>query len=171
MLRFVVDLVSAYNFSISRDGCGNQELSNNLMKVSISFTETICRNLKSLNDDKAKKYRKVLFSYVCKLLELSSNWLNDKVFVKYIQHLLDIKNYEVKKKCLENLNCRLMQKKIHSFTNEECSKILMSLNNVLNEETVYSTFELDNIYQATFTGIRLIGKLIQTDKKNFDLVS
>lgn len=112
------------------------------------------------------KYWKVLLHHLYDVLDLVNNLLPNNLFLMSIKNLLNHELLLVKKKALELLNTRLLQKKFGEEIHEDLMDLIKPLANFLNARQKDKNQEQEIVLQTALISLKLLAKLLAVDYPN-----
>jgi len=112
------------------------------------------------------KYWKVLLHHLYDVLDLVNNLLPNTLFLQSIKTLLKHEILLVKKKALELLNARLLQKKFSEDTHEELLSLIKPLTDFFKVENQVKVEnqEQEIVQQTVLISLKLLTKLLAIDR-------
>jgi len=168
-VQFLSNLLSSEDF-ISRVAMLNKDEANNINKYCdylaielILLIQIISKTADQHQNKPSAKYWKVLLHHLYDVLDLVNNLLPNTLFLQSIKNLLKHELLPVRKKALELLNARLLQKKF----GEEAHIDLLSLIDPL--ANFFEVKELENqeqeiVQQTVLISLKLLAKLLAVDR-------
>lgn len=109
------------------------------------------------------KYWKVLLHHLYDVLDLVNNLLPNRMFLKSVKHLLAHELLSVKKKVLELLNARLLQKKFGEEDYVNLLDLIESLVSLIDGEMKTESQEQEIVQQTVLISLKLLAKLLAVD--------
>lgn len=132
----------------------------------ITLIQIISKVADQQQNKPSAKYWKVLLHHLYDLLDLVNNLLPNTMFLKNVQHLQTHELLSVRKKILEMLNTRLLQKKFGGEDHENLLNLIEYLMNFINVEEKVQSQEHEIVQQTALNSLKLLGKLLATDYPN-----
>ncbi|XP_011877756.1 PREDICTED: HEAT repeat-containing protein 1 [Vollenhovia emeryi] len=173
-VQFLCQLLSSENF-INRMAMLNQDETDNMnnfcdqLAIEIILLIQIILNAADQHQNKpSAKYWKVLLHHVYDMLELVYNLLPNILFLESIKNLLK-HEWPVKKKAIELLNTRLLQKKFGKEMHGDLLSLIEPLAKFFKEETKNQDQEI--VQQTALISMKLLAKLLAVDHPDVFLPS
>jgi len=109
------------------------------------------------------KYWKVLLHHFYDVLDLVNNLLPNAPFLTSIKNLMKHELLSVRKKALELLNARLIQKKFNEEDHIELLSLIESLMDFIDIHTKSESQEEEIVQQTALISLKLLAKLLATN--------
>jgi len=109
------------------------------------------------------KYWKVLLHHFYDVLDLVNNLLPNAPFLTSIKNLMKHELLSVRKKALELLNARLIQKKFNEEDHIELLNLIESLMDFIDIHTKSESQEEEIVQQTALISLKLLAKLLATN--------
>lgn len=137
-----------------------------LMIELIRLIQIISETADEHQNKPSAKYWKVLLHHLYDVLDLVNNLLPNSLFLISIKNLLNHELLPVKKKALELLNTRLVQKKFGEELNEDLLRLIKPLTNFLNDSEKDKNQEQEVVLQTVLISLKLLAKLLAVELPN-----
>lgn len=109
------------------------------------------------------KYWKVLLHHLYDVLDLVNNLMPNRMFLTSVKHLLTHELLSVRRKTLELLNARLLQKKFGEEDHIDLLSLIKCLMNFIDVGVKTEGQEQEIIQQTVLISFKLLAKLLATD--------
>jgi len=169
-VQFLSNLLSSEDF-INRVAVLNQDETDNINKHCdhltielIMLIQIISKIADQHQNRPSAKYWKVLLHHLYDVLDLVNNLLPNTLFLQSIKTLLKHEILLVKKKALELLNARLLQKKFSEDTHEELLSLIKPLTDFFKVEVKVENQEQEIVQQTVLISLKLLTKLLAIDR-------
>ncbi|XP_018306270.1 HEAT repeat-containing protein 1 [Mycetomoellerius zeteki] len=169
-VQFLSNLLSSEDF-INRVAVLNQDETDNINKHCdhlaielIMLIQIISKIADQHQNRPSAKYWKVLLHHLYDVLDLVNNLLPNTLFLQSIKNLLKHEVLLVKKKALELLNARLLQKKFGEDIHEELLSLIKPLTDFFNVEIKVENQEQEIVQQTVLISLKLLTKLLAIDR-------
>jgi len=171
-VQFLSNLLSSEDF-INRVAVLNQDETDNINKHCdhltielIMLIQIISKIADQHQNRPSAKYWKVLLHHLYDVLDLVNNLLPNTLFLQSIKTLLKHEILLVKKKALELLNARLLQKKFSEDTHEELLSLIKPLTDFFKVENQVKVEnqEQEIVQQTVLISLKLLTKLLAIDR-------
>ncbi|XP_012058493.1 PREDICTED: HEAT repeat-containing protein 1 [Atta cephalotes] len=169
-VQFLSNLLSSEDF-INRVAVLNQDETDNINKHCdhlaielIMLIQIISKIADQHQNRPSAKYWKVLLHHLYDVLDLVNNLLPNTLFLQSIKALLKHEVLLVKKKALELLNARLLQKKFSEDTHEELLSLIKPLTDFFKVEVKVENQEQEIVQQTVLISLKLLTKLLAIDR-------
>ncbi|KAG5324840.1 HEAT1 protein, partial [Pseudoatta argentina] len=169
-VQFLSNLLSSEDF-INRVAVLNQDETDNINKHCdhlaielIMLIQIISKIADQHQNRPSAKYWKVLLHHLYDVLDLVNNLLPNTLFLQSIKNLLKHEILLVKKKALELLNARLLQKKFGEDTHEELLSLVKPLTDFFKVEVKVENQEQEIVQQTVLISLKLLTKLLAIDR-------
>jgi len=168
-VQFLSNLLSSEDF-ISRVAMLNKDEANNINKYCdylaielILLIQIISKTADQHQNKPSAKYWKVLLHHLYDVLDLVNNLLPNTLFLQSIKNLLKHELLPVKKKALELLNARLLQKKFGEETHVDLLSLIDPLANFFEVKELENQ-EQEIVQQTVLISLKLLAKLLAVDR-------
>ncbi|XP_036142553.1 HEAT repeat-containing protein 1 [Monomorium pharaonis] len=168
-VQFLSNLLSHEDF-INRVAVLSQNEANNMNKYCdrlaielILLIETISKTADQHQNKPSAKYWKVLLHHLYDVLDLVNNLLPNSLFLQSVKNLLKHELLSVKKKALELLNARLLQKKFNEEIHVDLLSLIKPLADFFDVDVKVENQEQEIIQQTVLISLKLLGKLLAVD--------
>ncbi|KYM85745.1 HEAT repeat-containing protein 1 [Atta colombica] len=169
-VQFLSNLLSSEDF-INRVAVLNQDETDSINKHCdhlaielIMLIQIISKIADQHQNRPSAKYWKVLLHHLYDVLDLVNNLLPNTLFLQSIKTLLKHEVLLVKKKALELLNARLLQKKFSEDTHEELLSLIKPLTDFFKVEVKVESQEQEIVQQTVLISLKLLTKLLAIDR-------
>ncbi|KYN42476.1 HEAT repeat-containing protein 1 [Trachymyrmex septentrionalis] len=169
-VQFLSNLLSSEDF-INRVAVLNQDETDNINKHCdhlaielIMLIQIISKIADQHQNRPSAKYWKVLLHHLYDVLDLVNNLLPNTLFLQSIKNLLKHEVLLVKKKALELLNARLLQKKFGEDAHEELLSLIKPLTDFFKVEVKVENQEQEIVQQTVLISLKLLTKLLAIDR-------
>ncbi|EGI62269.1 PREDICTED: HEAT repeat-containing protein 1 [Acromyrmex echinatior] len=169
-VQFLSNLLSSEDF-INRVAVLNQDEIDNINKHCdhlaielIMLIQIISKIADQHQNRPSAKYWKVLLHHLYDVLDLVNNLLPNTLFLQSIKNLLKHEILLVKKKALELLNARLLQKKFGEDAHEELLSLVKPLTDFFKVEVKIENQEQEIVQQTVLISLKLLTKLLAIDR-------
>ncbi|KAG5331633.1 HEAT1 protein, partial [Acromyrmex charruanus] len=169
-VQFLSNLLSSEDF-INRVAVLNQDETDNINKHCdhlaielIMLIQIISKIADQHQNRPSAKYWKVLLHHLYDVLDLVNNLLPNTLFLQSIKNLLKHEILLVKKKALELLNARLLQKKFGEDAHEELLSLVKPLTDFFKVEVKIENQEQEIVQQTVLISLKLLTKLLAIDR-------
>lgn len=126
----------------------------------VLFIQNTSKNAE-LNQDKPNgRYWKVMLHSLCDVLDLVNNLMANDIFIASISRLIHHESFTIKRKSLELLNARLVQKKFSDNDYEDLLAFMDPITKVLAEHNKLVNPEVDIMQQTALITLKLLAKLL-----------
>lgn len=132
----------------------------------ITLVQTISKVADQQHSKPSAKYWKVLLHHLYDVLDLVNNLLPNRMFLENIKRLQTYDLLSVRKKILEMLNTRLLQKKFGEEDHEDLLNLTQYLVNLVDVKEKVESQEYEIVQQTALNSLKLLGKLLATDYPN-----
>ncbi|KAL0099405.1 hypothetical protein PUN28_020146 [Cardiocondyla obscurior] len=167
-VQFLSNLLSSEDF-INRVAVLSQNEADNmnqycdhLMIELIILIQIISKTADQHLNKPSAKYWKVLLHHLYDVLDLVNNLLPNTLFLQSIKNLLKHELLPVKRKALELLNARLLQKKFNEDVHADLLNLIEPLTDFL--EVKIENQEQEIVQQTVLISLKLLAKLLATDR-------
>lgn len=168
-VQFLSNLLSHEDF-INRVAVLSQDEADNINKYCdhlaielILLIQTISKTADQHQNKPSAKYWKVLLHHLYDVLDLVNNLLPNSLFLQSVKNLLRHELLSVKKKALELLNARLLQKKFSEEVHVDLLSLIKPLSDFFDVEVKVENQEQEIIQQTVLISLKLLGKLLAVD--------
>jgi len=168
-VQFLSNLLSSEDF-ISRVAMLNNDEANNINKYCdylaielILLIQIISKTADQHQNKPSAKYWKVLLHHLYDVLDLVNNLLPNTLFLQSIKNLLKHELLPVKKKALELLNARLLQKKFGEEAHVDLLSLIEPLANFFEVKELENQ-EQEIVQQTVLISLKLLAKLLAVDR-------
>ncbi|KYN05530.1 HEAT repeat-containing protein 1 [Cyphomyrmex costatus] len=169
-VQLLSNLLSSEDF-INRVAVLNEDEADNINKHCdhlaielIMFIQIISKITDQHQNKPSAKYWKVLLHHLYDVLDLVNNLLPNTLFLQSIKNLLKHEMLQVKKKALELLNARLLQKKFGEDVYEELLSLIKPLTDFFDIEVKVENQEQEVVQQTVLISLKLLTKLLAIDR-------
>lgn len=167
-VQFLSNLLSSQDF-INRVAVLRQDEADNMNQYCdqlaielILLIQTISKIADQHQNKPSAKYWKVLLHHLYDVLDLVNNLLPNTLFLQSIKNLLEHELLPVKKKALELLNTRLLQKKFGEDVYVDLLSLIEPLADSFKIKVENQEHEI--IQQTVLISLKLLAKLLATDR-------
>ncbi|XP_011695348.1 PREDICTED: HEAT repeat-containing protein 1 [Wasmannia auropunctata] len=169
-VQFLSNLLSSEDF-INRVAVLNEEEANNLNEYCdhlaielILLIQTVSKIADQHQNKPSAKYWKVLLHHLYDVLDLVNNLLPNTLFLQSVKNLLKHELLPVKKKALELLNARLLQKKFGEEVYVDLLSLIEPLADFFNVDVKVDNQEQEIVQQTVLISLKLLAKLLAVDR-------
>ncbi|EZA62705.1 HEAT repeat-containing protein [Ooceraea biroi] len=129
----------------------------------ILLIQTTSRTADQHQNKPSAKYWKVLLHHLYDVLDLVNNLLPNVQFLRSIKNLMKHELLSVRKKALELLNARLLQKKFNEEDHVDLLSLIESLMDFIDVQKKTETQEEEIVQQTVLISLKLLAKLLATN--------
>lgn len=169
-VQFLSNLLSSQDFInrvavLSQDEAENMNQYCDYLAIELILLIQIISKIADQHQNKpSAKYWKVLLHHLYDVLDLVNNLLPNNLFLQSIKNLLKHELLSVKKKALELLNTRLLQKKFGENVYGDLLSLIEPLADFLEVREKIENQEQEVIQQTVLISLKLLAKLLATDR-------